>query len=83
MEIWDDLKIWALQMFQPQTESQIFTWYSQFDKQLISFISSTYPRVPELSICQQIGLSEFLLQPFVCGITALFINKKHWQNTAI
>jgi hypothetical protein len=38
---------------------------------------SIYPRVPELSISQEVGLSEFLHQPFIFGQTELFIHRTH------
>ena len=77
-EIWLDLNVHALQIFQPQKFRQIFRWHSRYAKLSIAFLRLLiYPRVPELSISQEIGLFEFLHQPFICGQTELFIHKTH------
>ena len=77
-EIWVDLNVHVLQIFQPQKFRQIFRWHSRYEKLSIAFLRlSIYPRVPELSISQEIGLFEFLHQPFICGQTELFIHKTH------
>jgi hypothetical protein len=84
MEIWVDLNVKVLQIFQPQKIRQIFTWYSWCDKQSIAFLRlSIYARVSELPISQEIGLSEFLHQPCICDQIALFINNFFWQNIAV
>ena len=77
-EIWLDLNVHALQIFQPQKFRQIFRWHSRYAKLSIAFLRLLiYPRVPELSISQEIGLFEFLHHPFICGQTELFTHKTH------
>jgi hypothetical protein len=77
-EIWVDLNVHVLQIFQPQKFRKIFRWYSRYEKLSIAFLRlSIYPRIPELSISQEIGLIEFLHQPFIRGQTEFFIHKTH------
>jgi hypothetical protein len=81
MEIWVDLNVHVLQVLQPQKFRQIFRWYSRYDKILTAYLRfSIYLCVLELSISQEIGLFEFLHQPFICGQTELFIHKTHLEK---
>ena len=80
-EIWTNLNIYVLPIFQPQKFRQIYISYNHWYKLLIAFIrSSIYPRVPELWIYQEIGLSEYLLQHFIRGQTILFIHENILAN---